>query len=113
MTLIHWFQQNAAPRWLWLLILAGIISERLLARSKRPWARSGLSLVAFGLRILVVRSGLAMIPAIGPILVRALEVIAGADIDGDGKIGDPSRPAADDDPTKPGVDPPTLPPGAR
>ncbi len=82
----------SAPAWSFCAIAAGLAFENVLSHLQAPWAKSTLGIIAMGLRWLVKFTRIASIPAVGPALVRLFETIANVDLDGDGKVGDPSPP---------------------
>lgn len=88
------------PLWLgtatgwWILLGLGLVVEWALGRSKNVQANSIAAAIANGLRLLLVRVGLLRLPIVGPIIVHALEVFSGIDLDGDGKVGAIERASA-------------------
>lgn len=78
--------QFGAPRFLWAALTMLALVEWALGRSKNPRARSLAAAVATVLRFLVVKTRLSLVPVVGPLLVAALEYVAGTDLDGDGKV---------------------------
>lgn len=82
------------PHWTAALMLLFVVLSRLFAKSSRPEFRHVLGWAAMGIRWVLLTTRIGLIPVLGTTIVRALEVLAGVDIDGDGKIGDdpPERP---------------------
>ncbi len=80
------FWLGSAVGW-WILMALGIVTEWALGRSKNVQANSIAAAIANGLRLVLVRVGLMRVPVVGAIVVHALEVFSGIDLDGDGKVG--------------------------
>ena len=91
------------PHWTMIVMAAFAIMERVLSRSKNPQARSIVAALALCMRWFFTLTRISMIPIVGPRLVRVVEMIAGVDIDGDGRVGDDA--AGNDDVTVPGIKP--------
>lgn len=94
--ILEWFKHTisiaglSAPAWTFFAILGGVVVEYLLGRFAPTSCASLIALIATGLRVLL--SPFARIPVVGPAIMRALEAIAGVDLDGDGHVGDPPAP---------------------
>ncbi len=101
-SIFDWFQTPwalfglSAPAWAWGAIILGLVAENILGHLKAPWARSLLGLIATGLRWLINFTRIGSIPVVGTGIVRFLELVAGIDLDGDGKVGDAAIARAQD-----------------
>lgn len=72
-----------------LIVFLMAFMDWVLGRSSNPHMRSIASVIATVLKLVIVRTRIALIPLVGPILVFLLETVSGRDIDGDGKVGTP------------------------
>lgn len=88
--IVQWFQAATwgVPHWAGVAVLAMAVVERFLGRSKNPRIRSIMALVAHGMSWVLMTTRIGRIPVLGTTVVKVLELIAGQDIDGDGKVGD-------------------------
>ncbi len=83
-----------APAWAWLAMALGVVVEGILGHAKNPRFRSLAATLATGLRALLMFLRIGSIPVVGPIIIGALEAVAGIDLDGDGKVGGQNVPPA-------------------
>lgn len=86
---IAWLKASyhGVPHWVVVLMCAWVFAERMLGGSKNPQIRSTLAAFATLIRWVLVSTRIALIPVVGPAVIRVLEITSGVDIDGDGSVG--------------------------
>lgn len=90
---VEWMKQVSwgVPHWALVAFGVFVVLERFLGRSKNPQVRSFLAAAAMGVRKILEITRVGKIPVLGVTLMMLLEIVSGADIDGDGRVGDPGK----------------------